>query len=88
MCVRERGHPSSPPRGCQQSTARPARRHAGVVSAHHGSTGERLCGGDVNVLEEELEPLLFTALLLRVPEAFGCYISLHSARSACLGQVG
>ena len=31
----------------------------------------------------ELEPLWFTALLLRVQEVFGCYISLHSARSAC-----
>ena len=27
--------------------------------------------------------MCFTALLLRVPEVFGCYISLHSARSAC-----
>jgi hypothetical protein len=32
---------------------------------------------------EELGPLWLTALLLRVPEAFECYISLHSARSAC-----
>jgi hypothetical protein len=37
-----------------------------------------------NALAEELEPLLLTALLLRVPEALGCnYISLHSARSTC-----
>jgi hypothetical protein len=46
-------------------------------------TGERLCGCDANVLAEELQPLRLTALLLRVPEAFGYYISLHSARSAC-----
>jgi hypothetical protein len=33
-------------------------------------------------MAEELEPLWLTAILLRVQEAFGCYISLHSARSA------
>ncbi len=32
--------------------------------------------------EELIEPLWLIALLLRVPEGFGCYISLHSARSA------
>jgi hypothetical protein len=31
-------------------------------------------------LAEELEPLWLAALLLRVLEAFGRYISLHSAR--------
>ena len=56
---------------------------AGVVSGQNWSTGEYLCGGDTYVLAEELEPLWFTALLLRVPEAFECYISLHSVRSAC-----
>jgi hypothetical protein len=34
-------------------------------------------------MTEELEPLWLTVILLRVPEALGCYISLHSARSAC-----
>jgi len=34
-------------------------------------------------MAEELEPLWLAALLLSVPEAFGRYISLHSARSAC-----
>ena len=33
-------------------------------------------------MAEKLEPLWLTVLLLRVPEAFGCYISLHSARAA------
>ena len=33
-------------------------------------------------MEEKLESLWLTALLLRVPEAFECYISLRSARSA------
>ena len=47
------------------------------------STVERLCGGDADAMTEELEPLWLIALLLRVLEAFGCYISLHSARSAC-----
>ena len=65
------------------SNPQPVLRHVGVVSTQKWATGERLCGGDANVLSEELEPLRFTALLLRAPEAFGCYISLHSARSAC-----
>ena len=54
------------------------------LSSHNWSTGERLCGGDANALAaaEELEPLWLTALLLRVPEAVGCYISLLSARAA------
>jgi len=47
------------------------------------STAEHLCGGDANALAEELEALCFTALLLRVTDVFGCYIILHSARSAC-----
>ena len=63
----------------------PVLHHAGVVSSQNWSTGGRLCGGDANALAEELEPLWLTALLLRVPEAFelfGCFISLHSARSS------
>jgi hypothetical protein len=31
--------------------------------------------------------LWLTALLLRVKEVFGCYVSLHSARSACTGRL-
>ena len=34
-------------------------------------------------MAEEPEPLWVAALLLRVPEAFGRYISLHSARPSC-----
>ena len=34
-----------------------------------------LGGGDANAMAEELEPLWLTALLLRVPEVFGCYQS-------------
>ena len=60
----------------------PVLHHAGVVSSQNWPTGERLCGGDANAMADELEPLWLTALLLRVPEAFGCYISLHSGRSA------
>jgi hypothetical protein len=75
------GRPSPPPEGA--SNLQPVLPHAGVVSAQNWSRGERLCGGDANAMAEALEPLLLTALLLRVPEAFGCYIGLHSARSAC-----
>ena len=42
-----------------------------------------ICGGFANILAKELEPLWIAVLLLRVPEAFGRYISLHSARPAC-----
>ncbi len=62
---------------------KPVLRHTGGVSAQNWSTGERLCGGDAKVLSEELEHLWFTSLLLRVPEAFGRYVSLHSVRSTC-----
>ncbi len=34
------------------------------------------------MLAEELEPLWFTAHLLRVPEIFGCYISLTEQKDA------
>jgi hypothetical protein len=71
----------APPEGA--SNLQPVLCHAGVVSAPNWWTGEYLCGGDANALVEELEPLRLTALLLRVPEVQGCYISLHSARSAC-----
>ena len=80
-------HPSPPPEGA--SHLQPVRRHAGLgfsvlcLLRTNWSTGERLCGGDANALAEELEPLWLITLLLRVPEAFGCYISPHSARSAC-----
>jgi hypothetical protein len=72
------------------SNLQPVLRHAGIVSAQNWLTGELtcLCGGVAN--GRELEPLWLAALLLKVPEVFGCYISLHSARSACgltvLGQ--
>ena len=80
-CVRVGGHPSPTPEGA--SNLQPVLHHAGVVSAQNWSTGERLCGGVANALAEELEPLWLAALLFRVPEAFGCYISLQSTRSAC-----
>jgi hypothetical protein len=73
--------PPPPPEGA--SNPQPVLHLAGVASAQNRSTGERLKGGDANAMAEELEPLWLTAILLRVPEAFGCYISLHSARSAC-----
>jgi hypothetical protein len=84
MCVSLGGGgppPPPPPEGA--SNLEPVLHHAGAVSAQNCSTGERLCGGDAKALAEELEPLWLSALLRRVPEAFGCYISLHSARSAC-----
>jgi len=53
--------------------------------AHVGSPQN---GGQLNtcvsvtpVFAEEKEPLWLTALLLMVPEAFGFYVSLHSAKS-------
>lgn len=76
-----RGIPPPSPTGT--SNLQPVLRHAGVVSAQNWLTGELLCGGVANILSEEPEPLWLAALLLRVPEAFGRYISLHSARSAC-----
>jgi hypothetical protein len=72
----------SPPTPEGVSNLQPVLHHACVVSVQNWSTGERLCGGEANALAEELEPLWRTALLLRVLEALGCYISLHSARSA------
>jgi hypothetical protein len=39
-------------------------------------------------VEEELEPLWLAALLLRVQEAFGRYISLHSARPDVTDRIG
>ena len=73
--------PSSFPKGI--SNLQPVLRHASVVSVQNWLTGELLRGGVVNILAEELEPLWLATLLLRVPKAFGRYISLHSARSAC-----
>jgi hypothetical protein len=81
MCVCGGGHPSPPPEGV--SNPQPVLRHAGVVSAQNWLTGERLRGGDANVLPEKLEPLWFTALLLRVPGAGGLWMLYQSA----LGQV-
>ena len=72
------GHPSSFPKGI--SNLQPVLRHASVVSVQNWLTGELLRGGVVNILAEELEPQWLTVILLR---AFGRYISLHSARSAC-----
>ncbi len=77
------GAPLPPPPGEGAGNLPPVLHHAGVVCLLRFSTGERLCVGDANVMAEELEPLWLTALLLRVPKTFGCYISLHSARSAC-----
>ena len=65
----EGSNPPPSPEGA--SNLQPVLHHAGVVSAQNWSTGKRLCGGDANALAKELEPLWFTALLLRVPEVFG-----------------
>ncbi len=67
VCEGEGGHPSPSPEGV--SNPQTVLRHAGVVSDQNWSTGELLCGSVANVLAEKLEPLWFTALLLRVPEA-------------------
>jgi hypothetical protein len=47
-----------------------------------GERHQLLCVGVAYIFAEEPEPLWLAALLLGVPEAFGRYISLHSARSA------
>ena len=84
------GRAAPPPSLKDASNLQPVLRHASIVSAQNWLTGELtcLCGGVAN--GRELEPLWLAALLLKVPEVFGCYISLHSARSACgltvLGQ--
>ena len=54
------GVPLPNPQGA--SNLQPVLHHAGVVSAHKWSTGEkndhqRLCGADANALVEKLEPL-------------------------------
>ena len=83
-CVGGEGSPPPSPKGA--SNLQPVLRHASVVSAQNWLTGELLysllCGGVANIVAEELESLWLAALLLRVPEAFGRYISLHSARPA------
>jgi hypothetical protein len=80
------GEGSPPPSPKGASNLQPVLRHASVVSAQNWLTGELLysllCGGVANIVAEELESLWLAALLLRVPEAFGRYISLHSARPA------
>ncbi len=80
VCV---GGGTPPPFPKGTSNQQPVLRHAGSVSAQNWLTGELLRVGVANILAEELETLWLTSLLLRVPEAFGRYISLHSARSAC-----
>jgi hypothetical protein len=83
-CVCVRGgvrHPSPFPTGT--SNLQPVLNHAIIVFAQNWLTGELLFVCVTDILTEEPEPLWLAALLLRVPEAFGRYISLHSARSAC-----
>ena len=65
----------SPPRGVCPSCIMPTQ------CLLRFSTGDHLCHSDTNAMAEEQKPLWLTELLLRVPEAFGCYISLHLARS-------
>ena len=77
------GGDTPPPSPKGTSNLQPVLCHAGVVSAQNWLTGELLRGGVAKILAEELETLWLAAILLRVPEAFGRYISLHSARSAC-----
>jgi hypothetical protein len=64
----EGGYPSPLPKGA--SNPQTVLCHASIVSAQNWSAGDRpVCVSDANVLAEELEPLWFTAILLRVPEA-------------------
>jgi hypothetical protein len=84
------GHPvPPPPQGGQQSAASPASSAScsQSVCSDFRQVIDSLCVcgylSHANAIAEELEPLWVTMLLLRVPEDFGCYISLHSARSAC-----
>ncbi len=80
MCGRE-GATLPPPEGV--SNPQPVLRLAGVVSAHNWSTGERLCGGDSNVLAEELEPLWFTTHRAPPQSPGGLWMFYQSA----LGQI-
>ena len=63
----------------------PVLRHAVVVPAHsfHQVSPWVAVTPPINAMAEKPESLWLTALLLRVPEAFGCYISLRSASTAC-----
>jgi hypothetical protein len=81
VCAGGGEHPSPFPTGT--SNLQPVLNHAIIVFAQNWLTGELLFVCVTDILTEELEPLWLAALLLRVPEAFGRYISLHSARSAC-----
>ena len=80
VCAGGRGNPSPFPHGFQQSAARLASCWRSVCSELVDRLA--LCGSVANIVAEELEPLWLAALLLRVPEAKGRYISLHSARPA------
>jgi len=81
MCVR--GGEAFLPSPTVTSNLQPVLQHAGVVSAQSSVTGELCVAVSPIFLAEEPEPLWLATLLLRVPEAFGRYISLNSARSAC-----
>ena len=83
--MRVRGAALSPPESA--SNPQPVLHHAaGVVSTaasiQSWLTVERLFDGDSNALAEELEPLWFTTLLLRVPEVRSFDVISESA----LGQ--
>ena len=76
------GLPSLTPDG--DTNQKPVLRHAVVVPAHsfHQVSPWVAVTPPINAMAEKPESLWLTALLLRVPEAFGCYVSLRSARSA------
>ena len=83
----ERGYPSLTPDG--DTNQQPVLRHAVVVCAHifNQVSAWVAVTPPINAMAEKLESLCLTMLLLRVQEAFGCYVSLRSARSA-RGHVG
>ena len=78
----ERGYPSLTPDG--DTNQQPVLRHAVVVSAHifNQVSAWVAVTPPINAMAEKLESLLLTVILLRVPKAFGCYVSLRSARSS------
>jgi hypothetical protein len=74
-----------PPEGV--SNPQPVLRHVSAVSAPDWSTGSACVAvTPICCLAEELEPLWFTALLLRVPAVFGCAAAAHQRPGAPAGK--
>ena len=76
------GLPSLTPDG--DTNQQPVLCHAVVVPAHsfHQVIVWVVVTTPISAMAEKPESLWLTTLLFRVPEAFGCYVSLCSARSA------